>query len=150
MGTTIIEDKLIKHFKKEFPKTAENANTYEYSGLEELTVTLKGGDKVLYDDICKTCRILPEDPNNMTEQETRDEFRKRLHSMMKYFKVTSKELSERTGISTQVLSHYLTGKSTPNWYTVDRIAKAMDCSTEDFRYVDYRIGYDPKKGGDVK
>ena len=139
-------ERLKKHFIKEFPKTAEHADTYEYSGLEELTITLKGGSKVLYDDVCKSCRVLPEDCDNMTEQETRDEFRKRLHSMMKYFNVTSKELSERTGISTQMLSNYLTGKSCPNWYAVDRIAKALDVSTEDFRYIEWRIDRLSMKG----
>lgn len=143
-------ERLKKHFIKEFPKTAELAEEYFLTGLDELTVELQSGSKVLYDDVCKSCRVLPEDCNNMTEQETRDEFRKRLHSIMKYYKVTSKQLSERTGISTQVLSNYLTGKSCPNWYAVDRIAKALDVSTEDFRYIDWCVDRLNMKGGDVK
>ena len=96
---SMTEDKLIRRFTKEFPKTAEHAAKYEFSDWNELTITMNSGDKVLYDDICKTCRALPTDPNNMTEQETRDEFRKRLHSIMKIEGVNQRELSERSGVA---------------------------------------------------
>jgi transcriptional regulator with XRE-family HTH domain len=44
------------------------------------------------------------------------------------------ELSERTGITQPSISDYMNGKKLPSFYTVDKIAKALGCSVDAFRY----------------
>jgi transcriptional regulator with XRE-family HTH domain len=48
--------------------------------------------------------------------------------------VNQQYLSDATGITAVTLSNYMRGKVTPNFYNVDKIAKALDCSIEEFRY----------------
>lgn len=61
----------------------------------------------------------------MTEQEYRNEFSKRLKSMIKDEEITQKELSKLTGISEHTISAYITSKSTPSLYHANEIARAL-------------------------
>jgi transcriptional regulator with XRE-family HTH domain len=70
----------------------------------------------------------------MTEDQCRTEFGKRLIRRMYDKRMSQKELSSETGISEQMLSRYINGKSTPSFYIVDKIAKVLNCSTDEFRY----------------
>lgn len=49
--------------------------------------------------------------------------------------LTQEELSEKTGIPQARISDYLYGKHFPSFYQIDKMAKAMNCSVEDLRYV---------------
>ena len=49
--------------------------------------------------------------------------------------LTQEEMSEKTGIQQARISDYLYGKHFPSFYQIDKMAKAMNCSVEDLRYV---------------
>ena len=49
--------------------------------------------------------------------------------------LTQEELSEKTGIQQARISDYLYGKHFPSFYQIDKMAKAMNCSVDDLRYV---------------
>lgn len=130
MRHTIYED--LKYY---FPYIAEDAVKYHEVDMYELIIELIDGSCILYDNLEKTVRVLPNDSDGMTEEECRKEFGYRLRRVMFIKRVDQTELSRRTGISQPLLSRYMSGKTTPSFYNVDRICKALECSVDDLRYV---------------
>ena len=123
-------------FNLYFPLVAEDVVSYKEVSNYEIVVKLSNGNSILFDYIDKTIRMLPRDSNAMTEDECRHEFGTRLRRLMFYKNITQNELSELTGIAQPLLSRYITGATSPSFYTVDKIAKALGCSTDDLRYID--------------
>ena len=99
-----------------------------------LVIELDNGDKILYDDFYQRIRDIPKDPSVITEEEHRKEFGYRLHRMMDIKNITQAELADRTGIQQCQISKYINGKTTPSFYNVDKIAKALRCSVDELRY----------------
>ena len=58
-----------------------------------------------------------------------------LRRALEHSGLTQEELSEKTGIQQARISDYLYGKHFPSFYQIDKMAKAMNCSVEDLRYV---------------
>ena len=131
-----MKERFFDNFKMHFPITAKLTESYRKTGLYDLTVKLSDGTSVLYDDMQHSIRRLPKDCLKMTETECRREFGMRLRNLMFLKSITQTDLSEKTGISQTTISGYLNGKGTPSFYNVDKIAKALKCSTDDFRYID--------------
>lgn len=129
-----LSDAMFCEFKLYFPVTADKAVDYRETSKYELTIKLNNGDMVLYDDIDKSIRNLPRNTNSLTEPECRAEFARRLRKIMYMRGVSQKELSEITNISATMLSKYMNGSASPSFYVVDRIAKALNCSADTFRY----------------
>lgn len=99
-----------------------------------LHVKLNDGSSVIYDDMLHTIRNLPQNSNAMTEQECRVEFGCRLRKILLHRGMSQSDLCMRAGITNAQLSNYINGKTTPTFYVVDKIAKALDCSIDDFTY----------------
>lgn len=100
----------------------------------ELIVETEEGYTVLYNDQDGSIRSLPKDSNCMTEEECRREFKYNLKKQLALKEMSQLELSEITGIPQPVLSNYMNGKNSPGLYNLDKIAKALNCSVDDFRY----------------
>ena len=92
----------------------------------ELILYFKDGTRSIYDGIEDRCRHLPKDSRSMTEEECSAEFAARLRGVMRRKGCTQRELSIRTGFSQSAISKYVTGKTMPSFYSVDRIAKALE------------------------
>lgn len=58
-----------------------------------------------------------------------------LRRALEHSGLTQEELSKKTGIPQARISDYLYGKHFPSFYQIDKMAKAMNCSVEDLRYV---------------
>lgn len=130
-----MQDILFNNFKRHFPLVAEKAEEYREESVDELFVRLKNGDCVIYDDVFCVLRTLPSDSNCLTEEECRKEFGRRLQRLMRNRGVTQTELAEMVGTSQARISNYISGRVTPSFYMVDKIAKALGCSIEKLRYV---------------
>lgn len=128
-------ERMYENFMIRFPRIAESVTTYCLTGDFDITIRLQDGTTFLYDDIEGSIRRLPSDSGSMTKKECNREFGDRLYRMMNRKGITQLELSERTGLTQAQISNYINGKSTPSFYVVDRIAKALKCSIEYFRYV---------------
>lgn len=76
----------------------------------------------------------------MTEQEWRKEFARRLlkikHNNKDY---DQKELAEASGISESTISHYMKGTRTPKGDNIVKLAKALECTTDELMMVDEKI-----------
>lgn len=130
-----LSEQMLENFKMNFSTDAAQIMYYEPIGYDCLEIKLMDGTTVIYDDIHRSARNLPKDSNRITEEEFRREFGYRLRRIMEYKHVSQLELSERTDIAQYLISDYINGKRTPSSYTLDKIAKALRCSVDDFRYV---------------
>ena len=101
----------------------------------ELIAKLKDGRVFSYYGSEHSIRRLPSDAYSLTEEECKKEFGIRLNRLMFVKNITQKMLSEKTGIAQGNISNYITGRTSPSFYVVDRIAKALDCSIEEFRCI---------------
>ena len=129
-------DGKINNLKTMYPFLVDHMVAYSDLNEFELLVKLDDGSSIIYDDVDGTFRNLPHDSNNMSELDFRKEFGARLSKIMKHKSISNQELSEKTGISEAMLSTYRNGRTNPSFYKTDKIAKALGCSTDEFRYLD--------------
>ena len=117
-----------------FPGMVEEAIAIrEYRG-GELLLVMPDGTEWLYSDLHRNVRQLPKDLHNLSEEECLSEFGRRLYDIMCREGINQMALSEITGIPQPVLSNYMSGRTCPSFYKVDKIARALGCSVDDFRY----------------
>lgn len=129
-----LSDTMIENFKIDFPRDAVQIMYYEPIGYDCLEIKLMDGTTIIYDNFNRSARNLPKDSHNITEEEFRREFGYRLRRIMEYKHITQVELSEKSGIPQCHISGYINGKRTPSSYNLDKLAKALRCSVDDFRY----------------
>ena len=125
---------LYKNFSMLYPDIAKDVIHIQEGNDFDLYMELKDGSKVAFYDSDETLRYLPKDESSLTEEECRKEFGIRLSRLMRRKGIMQSELSELTGITQASISQYINGRKSPSFYTVDKIARALDCSIEDLRY----------------
>ena len=125
----------LENLRLYFPYIAEHMAEYDHDICNyEITVYLDDGKVVVYDDIDHTIRELPNKRRELTEDAFRNGFGRKLNKLMYRKGFTQEDLAECTGINRVIISGYITGKHTPSFYNVCKIAKALECSTEEFKY----------------
>lgn len=120
-------------FCEDYPNLAEEWIDWYPSGQMEITVKIPGGKKYLYDFMKRVAYPIcaHNEGNNISEEEWRKRFARRLSHKMYNVSVTQDSLSELTGISQVMISKYVNGKSVPNVYNLHKIARALNCSTSE-------------------
>lgn len=136
--SSVFEKHVFKEMTYYHPYIADRIEKYSFNvSLGELTLKLDDGSTMLYDFFHQSMRRLPSDSTKMTEEECKREFGLKLQKMLHSRGMSQAELSEKTGISQPVISNYVRGKVSPSFYATDKIAKALKCSVDDLRYVDF-------------
>ena len=134
VGITFDEPAIIQSLKRTYPFLYEDMKSYEVVTDYDMYIKMKDGSTVLYDDFDRSFRQLPHNRDMLTEEQCRLEFAYRLYRIMQRSNVTQQELSDMTGIHQPQISSYITAKSLPSFYNADKIAKALGCSVDEFRY----------------
>lgn len=129
-----MQDRLFENFKMYYPTFAKNTVEWRKESPFDLIATLSDGSTILYDDLDNVFRTLPDSTDRLTEEECTREFSMRLRKIMWRKGVSQLDLSEGTGISQPVISRYVTNKAMPGLYNLDRIARYLDVSVDEFRY----------------
>lgn len=129
------DDILWQNFVRQFPLVADRVQAFRAESPLDLVVELTNGERYIYDDEWLSIRKLPDSPMGLSEQQFKREFGVRLRKLMDRNNVTQLELSSRTGIDNRTISRYLTGRNLPSFYAIDKIAKALGCSADAFRYI---------------
>lgn len=124
----------MRSLKMYFPWLLEQAVGYFKNNSYEITVKLDDGSYVLINKRDHSFRNLPLDSNGMTDEEFRREFGRRLENTMYHKRISQIELSQRSGIPQPVISNYIRGLVMPSFVKVDKLAKALGCSADEFRY----------------
>ena len=118
-----------------FPLILENAVECIQRTDFEWLIIMNDGERILYDDYDKTVRTLPRRNGRLTEDECKTEFGRRLRKLMHHKNLSQYDLARLTGLSQTQISSYVTGKVTPGFYAVDKIADALGVSMDEFRYI---------------
>lgn len=100
-----------------------------------LLMNCKNGTTLLFNDLERTLTKIPSSPETMTKEQTNMMFGILLRNVMSRKGITQQQLSELTGIAQCQICKYTYGASTPGFYTLDKIVRALGCSAEDLRYV---------------
>ena len=130
-----MESNAYRNFSMFYRHLLKHVVIWKQLDLYLLLVEFDDGDICIYDDLSQSIRSVPKDPNAMTEEECRNEFGRRLVRLMGIKCITQTELSQMTNIPQYLISKYINGKTTPSFYNVDKIAKALKCSVDELRYV---------------
>lgn len=131
---SIIEESLLRNFEMIDPMSAARMVDYEMPDKFSLIVTLDDGRKLLYDDLIDSIRYLNLDTDDLSDDEMLREFRYRLKHAMSVRGFNQVKLSEETGITSVMISRYLTGASAPSFLNVMKIAKALKCTLDELWY----------------
>lgn len=125
-------DYLIHNFSCYYESLANIAEEYSFDKKTyELIAKLRDGRVIAYEEDNNTIRELPRDRDNLTEEEWRKEFGRRLKRIMWMKSVSQTELSERSGIGQTLISRYISGKANPSFYNVSKIARVLNCSIDE-------------------
>ena len=131
---------LFDQYELYYPEYASLTEDWYEESEWDLIAKLSNGTRVIYDGYIHTIRNLP-NTNNMSEEQFRLEFSKRLYKMLDRRNITQFELSQITGISPVMISRYIRRKVTPSIYVVNKIARALDCSIDSLLLV-YKKDWD--------
>lgn len=126
-------ERLVERFHQNFSAFSDEIVEYQKLNAFDLLVTLEDGRQILYDDFENTVRILRTD-EDLTESRCRRIFGEKLRKLLFRKGLSQNELAEIIGVSQPQLSNYISGKTTPGFYIVLKIAKALNCSVEEFTY----------------
>lgn len=127
---------MFEDFKMYYPLEGRRTLKYWENCTYELCVKLDDGEIFIFDYINKTIRRAPVYGEQLTEEECKNEFGRRLQRLLYSKGMTQEDLAEMTGISQKILSQYITGRVCPSFTKVDRICKALGCSMDKLRYMD--------------
>lgn len=130
-----MRETIIRSMERYCNNLVRRAAVIDYIGWVEVLVTLHNGDRYIYNDLDHGVRRMPRDPNNMTEDECLREFGWRLYNIMRIKGITQADLADMTGIPQSRISNYVNGRTSPGFYNVDKMAKALGCSVDELRYL---------------
>ena len=101
--------------------------------ISDFLITFKNGKKCLIDRYSKYHKdITYNDINELTEEQERKEFAYMLRTIMKARYITQEELAIKTNLTQAMISRYVSGKAMPNATVLNKIAKVLRCSMDDF------------------
>lgn len=99
----------------------------------DLLIVFKDGKKILYDTSNGYYKnISYNHVNELTEEHEKAEFAYMLRSLMKRNFITQEEMANRINTSQTMISHYMNGRAIPSAIMLNKIAKVIGCSMDDF------------------
>ena len=104
----------------------------------DLLIEFYSGKKVILDRYTGYHKdIFYQDVNELTEEQEKKEFAYRLRSLMNRKWVTQEQLANQINTSQVMISRYVRGETIPSVIVLRKMAKALECSMDDFFYREY-------------
>lgn len=129
-----MQDYLLERFEIWFPTIFGKCERFLVLNQWEILGEYENGQVWIYDDYDNSIRAVRR-YDNIDEESYRFELGFKLRRALVHNGMSQFELSEAIGASQAIISKYITGKATPSFYIMDKIAKALDCSLDYFRYI---------------
>lgn len=125
---------VFEHYASHYPNYAERTVDWYPSGQMEITVRLDDRTYWAFDMIGEQLRPLGRNADNseaidISEQDYRERLAMNIRKKIYNMAWNQEELANRSGISIITINKYVNAKATPSAYNVDRIARALQCST---------------------
>ena len=104
----------------------------------DLLIVFHNGKKVILDRYTGYHKdIFYKDVKELTEEQEKREFAYRLRSLMNRKWITQEQLADQINTSQVMISRYVRGETIPSAITLRKMAKALECSMDDFFYKEY-------------
>lgn len=132
-------DFIIDKFRETYPRIYEQMVDWYPSGQLEITIRTEDGTKYAFHEIgarLRVVRSLIEPLGEIDDEVWKQNFARKLIRRMHNFQVSQEWLSEKTGISQRMISQYANGRSAPSGPNIERIARALACSTSELTSID--------------
>lgn len=137
-------ERILDEYKVWYPTLYSRTVECRPSGRHMILVTLDDKSKIEFCSLDGTIRDVTklyehESIMDMQETEWRKEFGHRLRRAMENSGINQEHLSEKMGISRQMLSRYSNGNATPSSYIVTKLSEVLKCDIRDltkFSYID--------------
>ena len=130
---------LYRYIKMNYPTLIVEDNIEDVIEINnyDILVKFKNGNKILFDTFRNQYRYIQYNSDELTDEEWKYEFGIRLNSLINRRRITQEELAERLGTSQTMITRYINGYVIPSARVIDKLAKILNCSTEDFFYRHY-------------
>lgn len=102
----------------------------------EILFEFKNGDKAVYDRMMNGHRGFYPKDHVLTDEEWKYSFKTRLYKIMKHRGMTQEELAEAVGTSQTMITRYINGHCVPSVVMLAKLARALNCSVDEFLYKD--------------
>lgn len=123
-----------KVLRYQHPLLFDLYETEQELGFSEWCIKLTNGSKFLYIPRAEELLVLPKDVDDPSEQTFKMLFGRRLRIIMRDRGINRVQLSEMTGMSKMSIGRYINGTRTTSCYAMRNLARALNCSTDDFFY----------------
>lgn len=129
-------ESMFRNFCMYFPSEVNNVKHYRVDPMipNELILQCQDGSVYIYNDYKNTIRKIIQNSDELTEEERRSEFGRKLRYLISKNGYTQAEFADLVGISQPILNGYITGRNTPSFTVVCRLSDILGCSTDDLRY----------------
>lgn len=101
----------------------------------DILIKFKDGRIYIYDTFINMFRFIKYNYSELSEQEFKLEFSKRLQELMARRHVTQEYLADKLGTRQSMVSRYITGDSLPSTYMTAKIIDILDCKLEDLLFI---------------
>ena len=118
----------VREFERYFPVTAEKAVSWYPNGANTIIINLSDGSKVYYNGELRSIRTVR---INDDIEYAKNCFATRVRQYLVARGGSMNWLCEETGISANMMSRYLNGKSDPTMPKLIAIARALHCTVGD-------------------
>lgn len=133
-----LDDFLYNYVMNNYPMLREeNIKRYIAVNSHDLLIEFNNGEKRLYDTLLNTWRYITYDEGELTDEQELYEFKTLLRKIMQRKFIDQTELARRVGVSQGMISNYMRGYSIPNALMLKKLARALDCSIDDFFYKEH-------------
>lgn len=126
---------LLDNFKLYYPMITDEAVEFYDSGTLRVVAVLEDGSRYEYDELYSSIRRLNKIDEcgyeELDDELWKNQFSINLRRTSALRGISQEELSELTGISKVSICHYATGQKVPSAWNLRKIAKALQCRTDD-------------------
>lgn len=122
--------RIFENLELYYPDIVDQIRSWYTSGDWEITLKLNDGSKWIFDG---RDNLLSKVRDNLeiSQEEYSKDFSRRLHVKMRDAGIGIDEFAERLGVSRHTVSRYLNGHTMPSVYVATKIARILQCSTND-------------------
>lgn len=129
--------RLFEHYEHYDPPASERTVDEKYIGDFETIFILEDGSRILFDEMTKSTRIIIPAIDESDDIWLK-EFSRKIKKKMKFKRITQIELADNIGISRLTVSRYVNGQRVPDYLTLKKISKVLNCPLDeitDFWYL---------------
>lgn len=133
----MISEYILERLKYRHEELYSNMVDIRDHGVDGVLIKLNDGQVVMYDWHENTVRFLPENPDDMSEEDVCIEFGFRFKKRMWLRGYTQDKLAIVTGMSRTTIGRYYRGEAMPSYSNLRRLADVLECSFTEFVYTGF-------------